>query len=70
MKLKTLKEIIKYSDDNHFENDLKTEAVKWVRKRRNCCEFALCRFDKLPCQEHQFWMDRFNLTEKDLEKEQ
>ena len=40
--LKTLKEILKYTDDNHFEQDLKTEAVKWgknmIKKYGNCFE--------------------------------
>lgn len=46
---------------------IKQEAIKWVKERRSKCEFALCKKDHLPCEDHQFWMERFNITEEDLE---
>jgi len=58
--LKTLKEILKYTDDNHFEQDLKTEAVKWLKRLKDK-KF----YDN---KENLYWFIEyfFNLTEEDL----
>jgi len=76
-KLKTLKEI-EYSTDELFNNskdicdsdDLRAEAVKWVREdlerlklRNNFGDFIWER----PIDFINEWMKRFNLTEEDLE---
>jgi len=71
MKLKTLKDIKEELDNCskavfHFEafEELKQEAIKWVKERiRKCCGVS----EIIPiCEEHQFWMEKFNITEEDL----
>ena len=69
-KLKTLKDL-EWETDMRGDylikgSHLKKEAIKWIKERRKECEFALCAEDHLPCNEHQFWMDRFNITEEDI----
>ena len=45
-------------------DELKQEAIKWVKERRKECEN--CQFYNVVCLEHEFWMERFNITEEDL----
>lgn len=50
-------------------NELKAEAIKWVESRIQPCKYCnrgLVSGKWLVCNEHQFWMDRFNITEDDL----
>jgi len=60
-KLKTLKDILKYTDDNFIEQDLKSEAIKWIKKGY---------YDDLGIiwdNEINKWIKHFfNLTEEDL----
>lgn len=44
---------------------LKEEAIKWIKERIKKCIFS-CRYNYDRCREHKFWMERFNLTEKEL----
>jgi len=44
--------------------DLKEQVIKWVKERiRKCC--GVEGILKI-CEEHLFWMDKFNITEEDL----
>ena len=45
---------------------MKSKGIKWIKYRRSKCEFALCREDKVPCEEYKFWRDKLNITEEDL----
>ena len=60
--LKTLKDILKYTDDNFIEQDLKAEAIKWIKKGY---------YDDLGIiwnSEIDKWIKHFfNLTEEDLQ---
>lgn len=53
--------------------ELKHEAKKWILSRVRKCTKCMynhsdCKWTSLvPCEEHQFWLDRFNITTKDLE---
>jgi len=59
-KLKTLKDI--EGDRSYtYDKNLKAEAVKWIKYLDQPCDEP---FD--PDKLRQFWIDRFNLTKKDL----
>jgi hypothetical protein len=69
--LKTLKDIKKEirkkkKEQNEFYRLLKAEAVKWIKYLDEPLEDLEAEFS--PEQLRQFWLDRFNLTEKDLLK--
>ncbi len=80
MKLKTLKDIdcLQCTDKNcngddycesYLRSDLKQEAIKWIKERINLCAKCTCLGDwsqLIACEEHKFWMERFNITDKDL----
>ena len=79
--LKTLKDLKKEREDllligfgeragnyigelHSFESRIKKEVIKWIKERiKRCCGVS----DILEiCEEHRFWMERFNITEEDL----
>ena len=61
MKLKTLKDIPITCKDNHlYHNELKAEAIKWVKHYRK----RKCRGDKHKAEGFKHF---FNITEEDLE---
>ena len=69
MKLKTLKDLkyVKKKGANTFCNEvvdynlLKAEAVKWMKESDKIVE------EDKDANLREFWMDRFNLIEEDLE---
>ena len=48
-----------------FRENLKQEAIKWIKYRIKNCSFS-CRENHNRCKEHIFWMERFNITEDEL----
>ena len=51
--------------------DLKQEVIKWIKERITKCKECSCLgswSQLLACKEHKFWMIRFNITDKDLNK--
>jgi len=48
---------------------LRQEAIKWIKARIRKCKNCSCLGDwsnLIPCEEHRFWMDRFNITKEEL----
>ena len=46
---------------------LKNEAIKWIKERILFCTYCLFPVSRNEiCDEHKFWMERFNITEEDL----
>jgi hypothetical protein len=74
VKLKTLKDIGIQEGmiEDCFRTELRQEAIKWIKSRARYCEDCnLINVEKsklkpLVCNEHKFWMERFNITEGDL----
>ena len=54
---------------------LKAESVKWIKSRIRICQdcnmINIDDYEEKPiiCDEHKFWIDRFNLTSEDLKDE-
>ena len=45
------------------ESDLRAEAIKWIKERIKFCTYCYLR---KKCDEHRFWMERFNITDEEL----
>lgn len=61
MTLKTLKD---FNEQDMCREDLKQEAIKWVKE--DIKEFGLFK-DAISSQSRK-WMERFNITESDLKQ--
>ena len=74
MKLRTLNKIFPKSwiFKEDVENEIRKVAIKWVKDRIFKCEN--CNFNNIIdyktkpiiCNEHKFWMERFNVIDEDL----
>ncbi len=61
--------------DDDIKKELKQEAIKWIKERIEYCNYCRICIDRRTtntimitdyCKEHQFWIERFNITDKDL----
>ena len=63
--LKTLKDILKYTDDNFIEQDLKAEAIKWIKWLESLKGNGDYSDDELYIAKMQY-INFCDLTEEDL----
>ena len=75
--LKTLKDLDKCSDNHEclqdihlYNEELKAEAVKWVKDIKNSTPSTSQKKEDIRCFTESFIKHFFNLTEKDLEGEE
>ena len=69
--LKTLKEITGFGgrlgmEKAYWEGELKAKVIKWINLRINQCKRCDLH-ENFICEEHLFWINKFNLTKEDLE---
>lgn len=52
-----------------ISNKLRQEAIKWIKHDLRYCDYDTCGIKGYYCRSHQFWMERFNITDEELERE-